>query len=57
VHALQIEINRGLYMDETALSRKAYLTELSARMADLVARIAATDLNGEFSVSTARRRD
>lgn len=57
VHALQIEINRGLYMDETALSRKAYLTELSARMADLVARIAATDLNGEFSVSSARRRD
>jgi N-formylglutamate amidohydrolase len=37
LHALQIEICRGLYMDEAALSRKSYLPTLAAHMADLIA--------------------
>jgi len=37
LHALQIEICRGLYMDEASLSRKPYLTILAGHMAGLVA--------------------
>ena len=36
VHALQIEINRGLYMQEESFTRKAYLDTLAAEMAQLV---------------------
>ena len=36
IHALQIEINRALYMDEATLERNAALPELAQQMADLV---------------------
>ncbi|MCW2244806.1 N-formylglutamate amidohydrolase [Azospirillum fermentarium] len=36
VHALQIEINRTLYMDETTLERRPYLDTLAAHMAELL---------------------
>ena len=36
VHALQIEINRGLYMQEESFTRKPYLDTLAAEMAQLV---------------------
>ena len=35
-HALQIEINRGLYMDETAISRSAGFAALRDGLADLI---------------------
>ena len=35
-HTLQIEINRSLYMDETAIRRKPFLAQLAADMRDLV---------------------
>ncbi|WP_207485973.1 N-formylglutamate amidohydrolase [Arenibaculum pallidiluteum] len=38
-HALQIEINRALYMDEARLARKPYLTILASHMAELVERL------------------
>lgn len=40
VHALQIELNRSLYMDEVALARRPYLDILSGHMCQLVARLA-----------------
>ena len=43
VHAVQIEINRGLYMDERAMTRKPFLAELRGDMGDLVSAIAALD--------------
>ena len=36
VHALQVEINRGLYMDEARYTRKPYLPTLARHMATLV---------------------
>lgn len=36
VHALQIEINRALYMDETTYTRRPYLATLHRQMSDLV---------------------
>ena len=42
-HALQIEINRSLYMDERAIRRKPFLARLAADMRDLVAALAAID--------------
>lgn len=36
IHAMQIEINRSLYMDEQNLTPKAYLTTLADHMARLV---------------------
>jgi N-formylglutamate amidohydrolase len=36
-HTLQIEINRGLYMDERTISRKPFLAQLTADMRDLIA--------------------
>ena len=43
VHAIQIEINRGLYMDEDAITRKPYLTTLAEQMTELVSVLAALD--------------
>jgi N-formylglutamate amidohydrolase len=36
VQALQIEINRALYMDERSIARKPYIAELAEHMEDLV---------------------
>ena len=36
IQALQIEINRALYMDERSISRKPYIGELAEHMEDLV---------------------
>lgn len=36
-HALQIEINRGLYMDEQSLAQRPYFATLSAHLARLMA--------------------
>lgn len=41
VHALQIELNRSLYMDEVALARRPYLDTLAGHMCQLVSRLAA----------------
>jgi N-formylglutamate amidohydrolase len=40
-HALQVEINRALYMDERALSEKPGFAALSARLVAVFAEIAA----------------
>jgi N-formylglutamate amidohydrolase len=40
VHALQIEINRALYMDETSFERTEGLARVAADMRDLAVRIA-----------------
>jgi N-formylglutamate amidohydrolase len=37
VHALQIELNRGLYMDEARIARGAGLPKLAAHMTALAA--------------------
>jgi N-formylglutamate amidohydrolase len=42
-HALQIEINRSLYMDERTISRKSFLAQLAEDMRDLVAALGALD--------------
>jgi N-formylglutamate amidohydrolase len=42
-HALQIEINRGLYMNERTIERKPYLGQLRADMRGLVAALARLD--------------
>jgi N-formylglutamate amidohydrolase len=42
-HGLQIEINRGLYMDERSISRKPFLARLADDMRDLVATLGAID--------------
>ena len=39
VHALQIEINRALYMDETTFERTAGLAKVTSDMNDLAARL------------------
>lgn len=41
IHALQIELNRALYMDERALQRHAYLEVLARHMGELVSRLGA----------------
>ncbi len=43
VHALQIEINRGLYMDEATLARRSYLPVLGEHMAELIATLGRID--------------
>lgn len=40
VHALQVEVNRALYMDETSLDRSAYFDELKGHMTGLLAAVA-----------------
>jgi N-formylglutamate amidohydrolase len=42
-HGLQIEINRGLYMDERSISRRPFLAQLALDMRDLVAALGAVD--------------
>jgi N-formylglutamate amidohydrolase len=44
-HALQIEINRALYMDETRLERGAGLDRVARDMRTLVARLSETDFD------------
>ena len=49
IHALQIEINRSLYMDETKIRRGPHLPELAAHMRPVIAALGALDgalLNG-----------
>ena len=43
VHALQIELNRALYMDEERIERRPRLARLAAEMEGLIATIAALD--------------
>jgi N-formylglutamate amidohydrolase len=43
VHALQIEVNRALYMDEERIERRPRLSRLAAEMEGLIAAIAALD--------------
>jgi len=45
VHALQIEINRALYMDETAIRRHSGLDALAERLSHLVASLGAVTLD------------
>jgi N-formylglutamate amidohydrolase len=42
-HGLQVELARGLYMDERSYERKPFLAKLAADMRELVARLAAID--------------
>jgi N-formylglutamate amidohydrolase len=42
-HALQIELSRGLYMDERSLDRKPYVTRLAADMRALLGALAGLD--------------
>ena len=46
LHALQIEINRALYMDEVRLERASGFSGLKADMTAFAARLAALDLSG-----------
>jgi N-formylglutamate amidohydrolase len=50
LHALQIEINRALYMDERALERTAYLPALAADMGRLVAALGRLDADRLFDL-------
>jgi N-formylglutamate amidohydrolase len=43
IHALQIEVNRALYMDEERIERRPRLARLAAEMEGLIAAIAALD--------------
>jgi len=43
IHALQIEINRRLYMDEERIERLPYLDTLASHMARLIEDLSATD--------------
>ncbi len=45
-HALQIEVNRALYMDEIAIRPTAGLQRLAAQLGELVAALAAFDFAG-----------
>ena len=42
-HGLQIELSRGLYMDERSFDRKPFLARLAADMRELLAALAAID--------------
>jgi N-formylglutamate amidohydrolase len=42
-HALQIEINRGLYMDEHSIDRKPFISQLTDDMSGLIAALGALD--------------
>jgi N-formylglutamate deformylase len=44
VQALQIEINRGLYLDEERVTRGPRFADVAARLADAMAALTATDL-------------
>lgn len=43
VHAMQIEINRALYMDEASVSRKPFIATLASQMAQLVDELGGID--------------
>jgi len=43
IHAVQIEINRGLYMDEATISRAPKMAALIDNLADLMAGLNAVD--------------
>ena len=43
VHALQIEINRALYMDERRIGRNGYFAELAGHLGELIAALGALD--------------
>ena len=43
VHAIQIEINRALYMDEHGLTRKPFISTLTQQMGRMIAEIGAID--------------
>lgn len=43
VHAIQIEINRAIYMDESALKRKPFIATLTEQMGRLIAEIGTID--------------
>lgn len=45
IHALQIEINRALYMNEARLTRRPHLNSLALEMTELVALLGAVDPN------------
>ncbi|HYD99143.1 MAG TPA: N-formylglutamate amidohydrolase [Alphaproteobacteria bacterium] len=47
VHALQIELNRSLYMDEATLVRRPYFATLAAHMTELVEALGALALSAE----------
>lgn len=43
IHALQIEINRGLYMDEASISRVPKMATLTENLADFMADLTKVD--------------
>ncbi|HLF58884.1 MAG TPA: N-formylglutamate amidohydrolase [Alphaproteobacteria bacterium] len=43
VHALQVEVNRGLYMDQDSFAKAAGFSALAARLSDFVAEMAGID--------------
>ena len=45
VHALQIEVNRTLYLDEACIERLAGFAELRARLGEALGRLVAVDTN------------
>ena len=45
IHALQIEINRALYMDEGAIRRRAFLPKLAEQMQGLITALGGIDGN------------
>lgn len=49
VHALQIEINRGLYVDERTLERTAGFDRMRANMNRLAEALAAADLHNSLA--------
>ena len=60
VHALQIEINRSLYMNEPTLTRRDTLPRIAEDMARLVARLGAADwsaLGGEVPAALTPTED
>jgi N-formylglutamate amidohydrolase len=46
VHAIQIELNRALYMDEKSLERRPGLADLAARMDKLISALASAAADG-----------
>ena len=45
VHAIQVEINRSLYMEERELRRKPFITTLTEQMGRMIVEIGAIDTN------------
>jgi N-formylglutamate amidohydrolase len=48
VHALQVEINRGLYMNEATMTRKPFLNQLAEQMGELIGMLGTLDLSTSF---------